>query len=53
MSTMKLRNIISIFALSALIFTSCDHPVVPADAVKEDRLPQIQPDRGKRMEKHA
>lgn len=44
MSTMKLRNIISIFALSALIFTSCDHPVVPANAVKEDRLPQIQPD---------
>lgn len=40
---MKLRNIISALIFAA-IFTACDHPAVPTNAQKADRLPAITPD---------
>ena len=40
---MKLRNIIPSLLLAALL-SACDHPTVPTNAQKEDRLPVITPD---------
>ncbi len=40
---MKLNNILSITFI-ILLLMACDHPAVPENAQKEDRLPKISPD---------